>query len=140
MKSENPIVYTCFCTDVIHEGHLNIINEAKKYGEVVIGILCDSEMVKYNRFPLKTTEERIELAKSIPDIKEVIVQNDIMYDNIVKELRPDYIIHGNNWSDDSMKAIKKNILNVLDKYGGELIEIPYNYNTLDEYLNQILVN
>ena len=128
MKSENPIVYTCFCTDVIHEGHLNIINEAKKYGEVVIGILCDSEMVKYNRFPLKTTEERIELAKSIPDIKEVIVQNDIMYDNIVKELRPDYIIHGNNWSDDSMKAIKKNILNVLDKYGGELIEIPYTFN------------
>ena len=128
MKSKYPIVYTCFCTDVIHEGHLNIINEAKKYGEVVIGILCDSEMVKYNRFPLKTTEERIELAKSIPDIKEVIVQNDIMYDNIVKELRPDYIIHGNNWSDDSMKAIKKNILNVLDKYGGELIEIPYTFN------------
>ena len=105
MKSENPIVYTCFCTDVIHEGHLNIINEAKKYGEVVIGILCDSEMVKYNRFPLKTTEERIELAKSIPDIKEVIVQNDIMYDNIVKELRPDYIIHGNNWSDEKVQKI-----------------------------------
>ena len=75
MKSENPIVYTCFCTDVIHEGHLNIINEAKKYGEVVIGILCDSEMVKYNRFPLKTTEERIELAKSIPDIKTGIAEN-----------------------------------------------------------------
>lgn len=29
MKSDNPIVYTCFCTDIIHDGHLNLINEAK---------------------------------------------------------------------------------------------------------------
>ena len=128
MKSDKPIVYTCFCTDVIHDGHLNLIKEAKKYGDVVIGVLCDSQMVKYNKFPLKSTEERIELVKSIPDIKDVIVQDDIMYDKVVEELRPDYIIHGDNWSEDSMKVIRKNILDVLDKYGGELIEIPYTFN------------
>ena len=128
MKSDNSIVYTCFCTDVIHEGHLNLIDEAKKYGDVVIGVLCDSEMVKYNRFPLKSTEERVELVKSIPDVKDVIVQEDIMYDDVVKELRPDYIIHGDNWSEDSMKVIRKNILKVLDEYGGKLIEVPYTFN------------
>ena len=128
MKSDNPIVYTCFCTDIIHEGHLNLIREAKKYGDVVVGVLCDSEMVKYNRFPLKTTEERIDLVKDIPDVDEVIVQNKIMYDDVVRELRPDYIIHGNNWSEDSMKVIRKNIIKVLDEYGGELIEVPYTFN------------
>ena len=128
MKSDNPIVYTCFCTDVIHEGHLNLIEEAKKYGDVVVGVLCDSEMVKYNRFPLKTTEERMELVKEIPDVKDVIVQNKIMYDDVVRELKPDYIIHGNNWAEDSMKVIRKNIVSVLDKYGGELIEVPYTFN------------
>ena len=128
MSSDNPIVYTCFCTDIIHEGHLNLISEAKKYGDVVIGVLCDSEMVKYNRFPLKTTEERIELVKSIPDVKDVIVQDKIMYDDVVSKLRPDYIIHGDNWSDESMKVIRNNILTVLDKYGGELIEVPYTFN------------
>ena len=129
MSSDNPIVYTCFCTDVIHDGHLNLINEAKKYGDVVVGVLCDSEMVKYNRFPLKTTKERIDLVKNeIPDVKEVVVQYDIMYDNIVRELRPDYIIHGNNWAEDSMKVIRNNILKVLEEYGGELIEVPYTFN------------
>lgn len=128
MDSDNSIVYTCFCTDVIHEGHLNLINEAKKYGDVVVGVLCDSEMVKYNRFPLKSTEERVELVKSISDVKDVVIQNEVMYDNIVKELRPDYIIHGDNWAEDSMKAIRKNILKVLDEYGGELIEVPYTFN------------
>ena len=128
MKSNNPIVYTCFCTDVIHDGHLNLINEAKKHGDVIVGVLCDSEMVKYNRFPLKSTEERVELVKSIPDVKQVIIQDNVMYDNVVKEIRPNYIIHGDNWSEDSMKVIKQNILNVLDKYGGELIEVPYTVN------------
>lgn len=75
-------------------------------------------MVKYNRFPLKTTEERIELVKEIPDIKDVIVQNKIMYDDVVSELKPDYIIHGDNWSEESMKVIRRNIISVLDKYGG----------------------
>lgn len=128
MKSNNPIVYTCFCTDIIHEGHLNLIDVAKEYGDVVVGVLCDSEMVKYNRFPLKSTSERVKLVEEIPDVKKVIIQKKIMYDDVVKEIRPDYIIHGNNWSDESMKVIKKNILNVLEEYGGELIEVPYTFN------------
>lgn len=128
MRSDNPIVYACFCTDVIHDGHLNLINEAKKYGDVVVGVLCDSEMVKYNRFPLKTTEERMELVKGLPDVKKVIVQDKIMYDDVVRELRPDYIIHGDNWVEDSMKVIRKNIISVLEEYGGELIEVPYTFN------------
>lgn len=128
MNSNKQIVYTCFCTDTIHEGHLNLIKEAKKYGDVVVGVLCDSEMVKYNRFPLKTTSERVKLVEEIPEVDKVIIQNQIMYDEVAKELRPDYIIHGDNWSEDSMKVIKQNILSVLDKYGGELIEVPYTFN------------
>lgn len=128
MERKNPLIYTCFCTDIIHEGHLNLINEAKKYGDVVVGVLCDSEMVKYNRFPLKSTSERVKLVEEIPDVKKVIIQKKIMYDDVVKEIRPDYIIHGDNWADESMKVIKKNILNVLDEYGGELIEVPYTFN------------
>ena len=128
MKSKSPIIYTCFCTDVIHEGHITLINEAKKYGDVVVGVLCDSEMVKYNRFPLKSTSERVKLVEGIPGVNRVIIQNQIMYDEVVKDLRPNYIIHGDNWSEDPMKVIKQNIIDVLDRYGGELIEVPYTFN------------
>ena len=85
-------------------------------------------MIKYNRFPLKTKDERIAMVKELDGIKEVIVQNNVMYDEIVKEIRPNYIIHGDNWSDDAMLAIRKNIFNVLEEYGGELIEVPYTFN------------
>lgn len=127
MSSDNKIVYTCFCTDVIHEGHQNLIKEAKKYGDVVIGVLCDSEMIKYNRFPLKSTSERVKLIEDNFDV-EVIVQDNILYDNVVKEIQPDYIIHGDNWKEEPMNIIKKNILDILDSEGGELIEVPYTFN------------
>ena len=37
-------VYTCFCTDVIHEGHLNIIEAAHKLGKVIVGALSDKAL------------------------------------------------------------------------------------------------
>ena len=121
-------VYTCFCTDVIHEGHLNIIKKAKELGSVTVGVLCDSEMVRYNRFPMKTVEERIAMIKEIPEVDDVIVQNHIMYDEIVETLHPDYIVHGDNWNNSALVAIKNNITELLAKYGGELVEVPYTYN------------
>ena len=121
-------VYTCFCTDVIHEGHINVINEAKKYGYVIVGVLTDQEMIKYNRFPLKTTDERIKMCKALPGVDEVIVQDSLMYDRVIEQIHPDYIVHGNNWDDDALKAIRDNICSLTKKYGGELIEVPYTYN------------
>ena len=121
-------VYTCFCTDVIHEGHLNIIKKAKELGSVTVGVLCDSEMVRYNRFPMKTVEERIAMIKEIPEVDDVIVQNHIMYDEVVETLHPDYIVHGDNWNNSALVAIKNNITELLAKYGGELVEVPYTFN------------
>ena len=121
-------VYTCFCTDVIHEGHMNIINECLKLGEVTVGVLADQASIKYNRFPSISLEERVELVKGIPGVKEVVVQNTIMYDEIIEQVRPDYIVHGDNWSSESMSAIHKNILELCKKYNCELVSIPYTRN------------
>ncbi len=118
-------VYTCFCTDVIHEGHLNILRKAEEYGEVVVGVLCDPEMVRYNRFPSKSQEERIAMVEALPGVSKVVVQQEIMYDRILEELRPDYVIHGDNWKEGPASCIRENVLSALGKYGGELIEVPY---------------
>ncbi len=123
-----PIVYTCFCTDIIHDGHLNIINEAKKYGDVVVGVLSDKAMIKFNKIPLVSFEERFKMTQEIKGIKKVVVQEDVMYDNIVKELKPDYIIHGDNWKYGAMQAIRNNAFSVMKKCGGKVIEVPYTYD------------
>ena len=121
-------VYTCFCTDVIHEGHLNIIEQAHKYGKVVVGALTNEALIRYNRFPTISLDERIKLYKSLDGVEEVVVQEDMLYDGIIKKLRPDYVIHGDNWKEGAMSAIRQNVIDLLSEYGGELIEIGYTYN------------
>lgn len=121
-------VYTCFCTDVIHEGHLNIINHAKKYGEVIVGVLSDAAMLRYNQFPTIGFQERIELVTGIEGVSRVVIQDDVLYDKIIGELKPDFVIHGDNWKDEPMTAIRQNVLDNLSKYGGELLEVPYTFN------------
>lgn len=122
------IVYSCFTTDVIHEGHLNIIREAKKYGEVIVGVLSDEAMIKYNQFPTLSFEERKELVQALPDVSRVVTQQDVMYDEIIQTYRPDYIIHGDNWKRGPLKAIRDNVEKLLSQYGGQIIDIPYTYN------------
>ncbi|MBR0132692.1 MAG: phosphoenolpyruvate mutase [Lachnospiraceae bacterium] len=135
-------VYTCFCTDVIHEGHLNIINEAKKLGTVIVGSLSDAALIRYNRFPTISEEERIKLYRGLEGVDKVFIQNSIMYDDVIKELRPDIIVHGDNWKDGPESAIRENVLKLLKEYGGELVEIPYTRNDkvkkIDRQLNEKL--
>ena len=121
-------VYTCFCTDMIHEGHLNILKEARKQGQVIVGVLADEAMVRYNRFPTIPLEERLEMVRQTGLADQVLVQEDIMYDSVVEKLQPDYIIHGDNWRNGPENAIRKNVLKNLERFGGELLEVPYTYN------------
>lgn len=121
-------IYACFCTDVIHEGHLNLIREARKYGRVIAGVLSDGAMIRFNRFPTVSFEERKRMLEEIPEVDEVVVQEEVMYGGILQELKPDYVIHGDNWKEGAMEAIRQNVLHQLGKWGGQLIEIPYTCN------------
>ena len=118
-------VYTCFCTDVIHEGHLNIINNAQKYGEVVVGVMDDKASIKFNRFPSISFDERVRMVESIEGVSRVIAQHTVMYDDVIHELKPDYVIHGDNWTEGPERAIRENVIRLLGEYGGRLIELPY---------------
>lgn len=121
-------VYTCFCTDIIHEGHRNIIEQAKTYGRIIVGVLSDKAMIRYRRFPTISFEARFEMVCAMEGVDDVVIQDEVMYDDIVKKLRPDYIVHGDNWREGPLSVIRRNAIKALEQYGGELIEIPYTYN------------
>lgn len=122
-------VYTCFCTDIIHEGHLNIINQAHKYGKVVVGALSDAALIRYNKFPTISLEDRVKLYENLDGVDEVVVQDSEMYDDVIHKLHPDYVVHGDNWKEGPEASIRENVLTLLKEYGGELIEVPYTYNS-----------
>ena len=121
-------VYMCLSTDIIHEGHLNVIKNAKKYGHLIAGVMSDEAMIRFDQFPTISFEERYNLIKSIPEIDEVTIQDDVMYDTVLKKFKPDYVIHGDNWKEGPQSAIRDNVIATLKEWGGELIEVPYTYN------------
>jgi len=135
---EEKKVYACFTTDVIHEGHLNIIKEAKKYGKVIIGALSDEASIRYNKFPTISLEERKKLYRSIPDVSQVIVQDKMHYDDVISLLKPDYVIHGDNWKVGPESVLREHLIKLLDKYGGKLIEVEYTKNENVKKIDAIL--
>lgn len=121
-------VYTCFCTEVIHEGHLNILREAKKYGKVIVGALSDRALIRCSRFPAISQEERLRLYRSLDGVDSVVIQDDMLYDDVLSLIRPDYVIHGDNWRTGPESEIRARLLRSLEALGGRLIEVPYTRN------------
>ncbi len=124
----DKIVYTCFTTDVIHEGHLNIIREAQKYGRLIVGCMSDTAKIRFNKFPTKSLEERMQLYRSLQGVSEVVVQNDMMYKDVIESVRPDYIIHGDNWKEGALAHMRSVVKEQLEAYGGKIIDVPYTFN------------
>ena len=138
----DKIIYTCFTTDVIHEGHLNIIKEASKYGRLIVGAMSDEAKIRFNKFPTRTLEERVALYSSLEGVSEVVVQSDMMYTDVISRLKPDYIIHGDNWLTGPLERMRSAVKQQLDEYGGKIIDVPYTYSEsvakVDRKLNEKL--
>lgn len=118
-------VYVGMCADIIHPGHLNIINEAKKYGEVTVGVLTDKAIASYKRLPFLNYEQRKMIVENIKNVSRVIPQKSLDYVPNLKKIKPDYIVHGDDWKTGFQKEIRQRVIDVLKEWKGELIEVPY---------------
>ncbi len=122
---EKRTVYICFSTDVIHSGHIAILRKAACLGKVIVGVLSDTAVATYKRFPLIPFEERKELLKNVKGVDQVVEQKDLSYKENLLMLRPDYVVHGDDWRQGIQKTIRDEVISVLEQYGGKLIEYPY---------------
>lgn len=121
----NRIVYMCFSTDILHSGHISIINKAKKLGKLVIGVMTDEAVSSYKRFPLLPFSERKTMFENINGVYKVIPQNALSYKENLELLKPDYVVHGDDWKEGFQKPIRDEVVSLLAEYGGTLVEYPY---------------
>lgn len=121
----NKTVYMCFSTDMIHSGHIGIIKKAAALGKLTVGVLSDEVVASYKRFPLLPFEERKAIFENIYGVEKVVEQTKLSYKDIILELKPDYVVHGDDWKEGIQKPIREEVIEVLATYGGELVEFPY---------------
>ncbi|WP_341478196.1 phosphoenolpyruvate mutase [Clostridium sporogenes] len=131
MDDNKKTVYMSFSTDVIHGGHTSIIRKAAELGELTIGMLTDDVVASYRRFPILKYNERLKILESIKGVNRVIPQKSLSYAENLRTLKPDYVVHGDNWINGFQKPIRDEVIKVLKEYGGKLIEYPYTIN--EEY-------
>ena len=117
----------CNTLDIIHHGHLNIINKAQDLGEeVIVGLLTDeATKASYKRLPFITYDQREIVGESIKGVNEVIPQETLDYVSNLRKIKPDYVVHGNDWKTGVQKETRQRVIDTLNEWGGELIEPKY---------------
>ncbi len=122
---ENRTVYMCFSSDVLHSGHLSIIRKAARLGKLIIGVLSDNAVISYKRYPLLPFEERKAMFESIAGVWKVVEQDKLSYRDNIRRLRPDFVVHGDDWQSGFQKPVRDEVVSELASYGGRLVEYPY---------------
>lgn len=123
--NKNKVVYLAFSTDIIHGGHIRILKKSSELGKVIVGVMSDQAVASFKRYPVLDYEHRYEIIKNIKYVDKVVEQKSLSYKDNLKNIKPDYVVHGDEWKNDNLKYIREETLNVLKEIGGKLIEYPF---------------
>ena len=134
-------VYIAMSADIIHRGHINIIDKSRELGELTVGILEDDVIASYKRLPILDYNDRKKIIENIKGVNNVIAQKTLSYKENLLKLKPDYVVHGDDWVDGTQREIRDEVIELLEGWGGELIEIPYSegvsISALEEKIREI---
>lgn len=131
-------VYVGMSADMIHPGHLNIIHEACKLGSVTVGVLTDAAIASYKRLPYLTYEQRAEIVSNIKGVDHVVPQTTLDYVPNLRELKPDFVVHGDDWKEGVQAKTRQRIIEAMAEWGGKVIDIPYTQGISSTAMNQRL--
>ena len=123
--SNKKIVYVAMSADLLHPGHINILEIASGYGEVVVGLLTDSAIASYKRLPFMTFSQRQIVVQNVKNVSRVIPQETLDYVPNLNAIKPDYVVHGDDWKSGVQSGTRQGVIDALSTWGGELIEVPY---------------
>lgn len=123
--------------DLVHHGHLNIIEEGRKLGDVIVGVLTDKAIASYKRLPYLDFEARSRIIENIKGVNLVVPQETLDYVENLRKYKPDYVIHGDDWQTGRQKQVRERVIETIGEWGGELVEIPYTEGISSTQLNYI---
>lgn len=135
---EKKVVYVAMSADLIHPGHINILKHAAELGDVTVGLLTDSAIASYKRLPHMTFEQRKTVVENLAGVSRVVAQETLDYLPNLERLRPDYVVHGDDWRTGVQAPVRQRVIDALTSWGGELVEIPYTEGISSTKLNASL--
>jgi phosphoenolpyruvate phosphomutase len=133
-------VFVVMSAEFFHPGHLNIIKVARKLGDVTIGLATDKFNANYKRLPLLSYEERKTIVENIKGVTRVVPQDNLDLASTLRELKPDYFVHGDDWKTGPLREVRRKVLEALQEWGGILVEPPYTKGISSTKLHNTLLS
>jgi len=124
---ESELAYVTMVGDVVHPGNLNIIAEACKLGEVMVGLLTDRAIVSREHPPYLTYEQREVIIRNIKGVSKVVPQDDWCGEENLRRYKPRYVVHGDDWVSNSLSPVRTRTVDILKEWGGEVVDVPYTH-------------
>tara|TARA_B100001057_G_scaffold63877_1_gene57439 strand:+ start:6399 stop:7700 length:1302 start_codon:yes stop_codon:yes gene_type:complete len=132
-------VYVGMSADLIHPGHLNILTKAAELGEVTVGVLTDSAIASYKRLPYMSFDQRSAVVSSLKQVSNVIQQNQLDYTENLELLKPDFVVHGDDWKEGIQSETRKKVVDIISQWGGQVIDVPYTEGVSSTSLNKAVM-
>ena len=134
----NKTVYVAMSADIIHPGHLNILREASKLGDVTVGVLTDAAIASYKRLPYMNYEQRAAVVAALKGVTRVIPQEQLDYIPNLLKLKPDFVVHGTDWREGVQAKTRQGVIDTLAQWGGQLVEPEYTPGISSTQLNKAI--
>ena len=123
--AERPTVYVGMSADLVHPGHINIVEHAAELGDVTVGLLTDEAIASYKRLPHMRFEQRKAVVESLKGVTRVVPQETLDYVPNLEQLQPDYVVHGDDWRTGVQRETRQRVIDALEQWDGRLVEVPY---------------
>ena len=137
---KKKIVYVGMSADILHKGHINILKKASSLGDVYVGLLTDQAIASYKNIPYLDYEQRKVILENIKYVKKVIPQFTLDYVENLNKIKPEYVVHGDDWKSGVQKETRKRVVNALKKWSGKLIEPKYTQNISSTLIKKEIIN
>ena len=121
----NKVAFVLLETDLVHHGHINIIKKAAELGDIVIGLYTDEVIASHGSAPIIPYESRKIIAEGLKGVVKVIPQETLDFTLTLRSLKPDYVVHGDDWIEGPLSERRKKLLSIIDEWGGKLVEPKY---------------
>ncbi|WP_461832314.1 D-glycero-beta-D-manno-heptose 1-phosphate adenylyltransferase [Aquifex sp.] len=125
-KKGKKIVFTNGCFDIIHAGHVDYLEKAKKLGDIlVVGLNSDNSVkrIKGEKRPINPQEQRAKVLSSLKPVDYVVIFEEDTPEKLIRAIKPDVLVKGGDWPIE--KIVGKEFV---ESYGGKVLTIPFTYN------------
>ncbi len=123
LKREGKIiVFTNGCFEILHPGHIEILERAKSLGDIlIVGINSDNSVkkIKGEKKIILSEESRLRIISSLEMVDYVILFDEDTPENLIAELKPDIHVKGGDYKINNLPEAK-----IVESYGGKIYIIP----------------